>query len=136
MSAWYPVITTGALDDCERFYVTAFDAQVMFRNPWYLHLGFMQHELGFIQHNPDGQLPVFPHITQTRGLSLVVEVDDVTAWYDELQRRRVPPLGPIRPYNQGEPSLTLVDPAGTVLNLVERRSVQQLDPAATFDGFF
>ncbi len=135
MSAWYPVVTTSALDECERFYVAAFDAQVMFRNPWYLHLGFMDHELGFIMHNPDGQLPVFPHTTQTRGLSLVVEVDDVNAFYAELQRREVPPLGPIRPYNQGEPSLALVDPAGTVLNLVERRGTEQIDPAATFSGF-
>lgn len=136
MSAWYPVITTSALEECEAFYTAAFDAEVMFGNAWYLHLKFLGHEIGFIQHNPEGKLPVFPHITQTRGLSLVVEVEDVNETYHDLHRRGVPPLGPIRPYNRGEPSLTLVDPAGTVLNLVEVRGAEKIDPAETLGGFF
>lgn len=121
MRTWYPIVTTAALRECAEFYQNAFDARVLFRNDWYLHLSVSGWEIGFLRPNPPTRLPVFQHTTQTRGLCFALEVPDVSAVYEDLARREVPPLGPLTRFGDGELSFSVVDPAGTVLNIVERR---------------
>ncbi|WP_370306416.1 VOC family protein [Sinimarinibacterium flocculans] len=121
MRTWYPIVTTAALRECADFYQRAFDARVLFRNAWYLHLSVSGWEIGFLRPNPPTRLPVFQHTTQTRGLCLALEVPDVTAVYEDLRRRQIPPLGTLTRFGDGELSFSIVDPAGTVLNVVERR---------------
>jgi len=121
MRSWYPIITTAALRECAEFYQRAFDARVLFRSKWYLHLSVSGMEIGFLRPNPPVRLPVFEHTTQTRGLCLAIEVPDVPAAFEDMRRREIPPLGPLTRYPNGECAFTLVDPAGTVLNVVERR---------------
>ncbi|MES0872891.1 VOC family protein [Sinimarinibacterium thermocellulolyticum] len=121
MRTWYPIITTAALHECADFYQRAFDARVLFRSEWYLHLSVCGGEIGFLRPNPPTRLPVFLHTTQTRGLCLAIEVPDVRAVYEDLQRRQIPPLGTLSRYGDGELSFSVVDPAGTVLNVVARR---------------
>lgn len=121
MRTWYPIVTTAALRECAAFYQRAFDAQVLFRSDWYLHLSVSGWEIGFLLPNPPARLPVFQHTTPTRGLCLALEVPDVAAVYEELQRRRIPPLGTLTRCGDRELSFSVVDPAGTVLSIVERR---------------
>lgn len=116
-----PIITTAALQECAEFYRRAFDARVLFRADWYVQLSLDGWEIGFLQPNHPERLPVFQHTTPTRGLCLAVEVDDVRATYDQLTARGIPPLGPLRQFASGEWSFSVMDPAGVVLNIVERR---------------
>lgn len=120
MRGWYPIVTTVAQRECCEFYQRAFDAKVLFRNEWYAHLSVSQWEIGFLRPNPPGRLPVFAHTTQTRGLCLAIEVSDVAASFAELQRRGVPPLGQLQRFAGGELAFAVVDPAGTVINVLER----------------
>ena len=124
MSAWYPIVTTTALRECCDFYERAFDARVMFRSDWYVQIGVGDWEIGFLRPNPPVRLPVFQHTMQTRGLCLAIEVADVVAVFEDLRRRQIPPLGTLTRFSNGEQAFTVVDPAGTVLNIVERRPAQ------------
>ena len=121
MRTWYPIVTTTALRECADFYQRAFDARIAFRSDWYLHVSLSGWEIGFLRPNPPARLPVFQHTTHTRGLCLAVEVADVPAACAELQRRGISLLGTLTQYAGGEHGFALVDPAGTVLNVVERR---------------
>lgn len=121
MRTWYPIVTTTALRECAEFYQRAFDARIAFHSDWYLHVSLSGWEIGFLRPNPPARLPVFQHTTHTRGLCLAVEVPKVMAAYEDLQRRGIALLGMLTEYGGGEQGFALVDPAGTVLNIVERR---------------
>lgn len=117
----YPIITTPALADCKDFYVRALGAQLLFESDWYVHLAIDGWELGFLHPNPPTRLPVFQHATLSRGLCLALEVPDVQRAYDEFIARGFEPLGRLERYQGGELAFSLMDPAGLVLNVVERR---------------
>lgn len=121
----HPIITTAALQECCEFYQRAFDAQVLFRADWYVQLSVDGWEIGFLKPNAPARLPVFQHSTLTRGLCLALEVADVRAVSEQLAARGVPALGPLRQAANGEWSLSVIDPSGVVLNIVERHT----DPA-------
>jgi uncharacterized glyoxalase superfamily protein PhnB len=121
MNRVHPIVTTPALLDCAAFYERAFDAQVVFRNTWYAHVSLDGWEIGFLHPNPPQRTPVFQQTTPTRGLCLAVEVEDVRATAARLQDRGVALLGPLRSFAHGEVSCSVMDPAGVVLNIVERR---------------
>ena len=117
-----PIITTHALQECAEFYRRAFDARILFRADWYVHLSLDGWEIGFLQPNQPERLPVFQHTAPTRGLCIAVEVDDVRTMHQQLIARGIPPLGPLREFPGGELSFSVMDPAGVVLNIVERRA--------------
>lgn len=48
----------------------------------------------------------------------------VAAVFEDLQRRQIPPPGTLTRFSNGEQSFTIVDPAGTVLNIVDRHPPQ------------
>ncbi len=121
MSRIHPIITTSALQECATFYARAFDAQVMFRAEWYVHVSLDGWELGFLHPDPPQRMPVFQHTTPTRGLCLALEVEDVRAAAERLTARGIALLGPLRSFAHGEVAFSVLDPAGVVLNIVERR---------------
>lgn len=122
MKQLYPIITTPHLAECCEFYQRALGARVLFRQHWYAHLSVSGWEIGFLQPNHPERLPVFQHTSPSRGLCLAVEVEDVRRLHDELLTKGIEPLGGLRRYPNGDLSFSIMDPAGTVLNVVERRS--------------
>jgi catechol 2,3-dioxygenase-like lactoylglutathione lyase family enzyme len=119
----YPIITTLAPAECLEFYRRAFDARVLFKSDWYVHLAVGEWEVGFLRPDPPQRLPVFQHASLARGLCFAVEVEDVAAVYEQIRSRGFEPLGKPERFPNGELAFTLLDPAGVVLNFVERRSV-------------
>jgi catechol 2,3-dioxygenase-like lactoylglutathione lyase family enzyme len=116
----YPIVTTAKPRDCRDFYVRAMDAHVMFDSEWYVHLSIGGWEIGFLKPNQGKRMPVFQHTTLSRGLCIAIEVPDVEVVYEKFVQRRVETLGPPERYPTGESSFSALDPAGVVLNIVER----------------
>jgi predicted enzyme related to lactoylglutathione lyase len=94
---------------------------LLFQTDWYVHLKFVGWEIGFLKPNPPQKLPVFQHAQPSRGLTFAVEVPDVRAVYQQLTERGIDTLGKPEEFPNGEISFSVVDPAGTILNLVEIR---------------
>lgn len=122
MKHLYPIITTAALRECRDFYIKALNARVLFQQDWYVHLSVAGWEIGFLKPNPPKRLPVFQHATATRGLCLALEVDDVQEVHDKFLAKGFDLLGHLTEFPGGEKAFSVMDPAGVVLNIVERSS--------------
>ena len=116
----YPIITTLALAESLAFYRTALDARVLFESDWYVHLAIGNTELGFLRPNPPHKLPVFQHARPSQGLCLAIEVPDVQKIHAQLVQRKIEILGNPEQFPNGEWAFSVLDPAGTILNFVER----------------
>lgn len=120
MKHLYPIVTTAVPLDCRDFYVNALGARVLFQKEWYVHLSVDGWEIGFLQPNPPVRLPVFQHASVTRGLCLAVEVADVRALHAQLVAQNIPRLAELAEFPGSEWAFSVMDPAGVVLNIVER----------------
>jgi catechol 2,3-dioxygenase-like lactoylglutathione lyase family enzyme len=118
---FYPIITTLEPIACRDFYQKALDARVLFETDWYVHLKLGNGEIGFLKPNPPQRLPVFQHARPSAGLTLAIEVPDVKAVYLQMTLRKIETLGKPEKFSNGELSFSVMDPAGVVLNFVERR---------------
>lgn len=116
---FYPIVTTIVPQECRDFYKKTLDARVVFENEWYVHLAIGEREIGFLRPNPPRRLPVFRHARPSSGLTLAFEVPDVSAVYRQFQRWQVETLGKPEESETGEMSLSVLDPAGVILNFVE-----------------
>ena len=121
MKHLYPIVTTPALQACRAFYVDLLGAKVLFEKKRYLHLSVDGWEIGFLHPIQPTKLPIFRHATPSRGLGLVLEVDDVAATYREFVDKGIEILGGLETFEGGERSFAVLDPAGIVLNVLERR---------------
>jgi catechol 2,3-dioxygenase-like lactoylglutathione lyase family enzyme len=129
MKHLYPIITTPMLREARDFYVKVLNARVLFQQDWYVHLSVAGWEIGFLRPNHPMRLPVFQHATLSRGLCLALEVDSVKEMYDELVAKGIELLGPLQRSHGVELSFSLMDPAGIVINVVERHA----EPSGMFE---
>jgi catechol 2,3-dioxygenase-like lactoylglutathione lyase family enzyme len=120
MKHLYPIITTPSVRECREFYVHALSARVLFEQDWYVHLSIDGWEIGFLAPNHPVRLPVFKHASQSRGLCIALEVDDVRALYAEFQSKNIEIFGALEELNGGELVFSVMDPSGQVLNVVQR----------------
>ncbi|TXH04762.1 MAG: hypothetical protein E6R07_06610 [Nevskiaceae bacterium] len=118
----YPIVATPALAECRAFYVKLLNARVLFQKEWYLHLSIEGWEIGFLHPMQPTRLPMFRHATLSRGLCLALEVKDVQSTYDEFLAKGVEILGRLETFDTGEKGFSVLDPAGIVLNIVERHA--------------
>lgn len=121
MSHLYPIVTTPMVRECREFYVSALDARVLFETDWYVQLSMEDFEIGFLQPNPPVRLPMFLHASPSRGLCLVLEIDNVRQLAEQFQAKGITLLAAVEEYPGGEVGFSVIDPAGVVLNIVERR---------------
>lgn len=117
----YPIVTTGAVRECRDFYSRLFNARVLFQQSWYVHLSIDGWEIGFLHPQHPTKLPVFKHAILSRGICLALEVDNVRKLYDEFQEQKVEIFAPIEEFGAGELTFSVLDPAGVVINIVERQ---------------
>ena len=122
MKHLYPIIATPALKECRDFYVKLLSARVLFQKDWYLHLSIDGWEIGFLHPMQPTRLPMFRHATLSRGLCLALEVKDVAATYHEFHDKGIEILGRLESFPGGEKGFSVLDPAGIVLNIVERHA--------------
>jgi catechol 2,3-dioxygenase-like lactoylglutathione lyase family enzyme len=120
MKHLYPIVATPALKECKDFYVRLLNARVMFQKEWYLHLSIDNWEIGFLHPMQPTRLPMFRHATLTRGLCLALEVRDVATTHQEFIDKGIEILGRLETFPSGENGFSVMDPAGIVLNIVER----------------
>lgn len=120
MKHLYPIITTPSLKECRDFYVKALGARVLFQQDWYVHVSIDGWEIGFLKPNPPKRLPVFQQAALTRGLCVALEVPSVQEVHDALVSKGIEILGPLQTFPGGEKAFSVMDPAGVVLNIVER----------------
>lgn len=118
---FYPIVTTVVPQECRDFYKKTLDARVLFESEWYVHLRIGEREIGFLKPNPPQRLPVFRHARPTSGLTLAFEVPDVGAVYRQFMRWGIDTLGKPEESAGGELALSVLDPAGVILNFVEHR---------------
>ena len=121
MKHLYPIVTTGAVKECRDFYSRALGARVLFQKDWYVHLSIDGWEIGFLHPKHPRRLPVFQHATSSRGLCIALEVDNVRELYEELQRQGIEIFGKLEQFADGSLVFSVLDPAGVVLNIVERQ---------------
>jgi catechol 2,3-dioxygenase-like lactoylglutathione lyase family enzyme len=121
----YPIVTTPEPAACRDFYRKALGASVLFEADWYVHLSIGSWELGFLKPNPPQRLPVFQHARPSHGLTLAIEVPDVGAVFRQLAERGIEPLGKPEKFANGELAFSVMDPAGVVLNFVERHGGEE-----------
>ena len=120
MKHLYPIVATPALKECREFYVSLLKARVLFQKEWYLHLSIYGWEIGFLHPMHPTRLPMFRHATLSRGLCLALEVEDVAALHQEFLSKGIETLGVLKQFPGGEQGFSVLDPAGIVLNVVER----------------
>lgn len=118
--SFYPIVTTVVPGECSEFYQHALDARVVFQTEWYVHLRIGTQEIGFLKPNPPQRLPVFRHARPSSGLTLAFEVPDVSAVFRQFQRWKIDTLGKPEESDTGEMAFSVMDPAGVILNFVER----------------
>jgi len=121
MKHLYPIIATPALKECKDFYVRALNAHVLFQNESYLHLSIDGWEIGFLHPMQPTRLPMFRHATLSSGLCLAMEVLDVALTHQAFLDKGVETLGVLETFSNGSLGFSVMDPAGMVLNIVERR---------------
>lgn len=121
MKHLYPIVATPALTECRDFYVLLLNAHVLFQKEWYLHLSIEGWEIGFLHPMQRTRLPMFRHATLSRGLCLALEVHDVLITYQEFVDKGIEILGVLETFPNGEQGFSVMDPAGIVLNIIERR---------------
>ena len=129
MKHLYPIITTPMLYEARDFYVRVLEARVLFQQDWYVHLSIAGWEIGFLRPNHPQRLPVFQHATLSRGLCLALEVDDVREIHRDMLAKGIELLVPLNESHGGELAVSVMDPAGVVLNVVERHS----EPSGIFE---
>jgi catechol 2,3-dioxygenase-like lactoylglutathione lyase family enzyme len=129
MKHLYPIVTTPSLREARDFYVRVLQARVLFQQDWYVHLSISGWEIGFLRPNHPKRLPVFQHATPSRGLCLALEVDNVEEMHDEIVAKGIELLAPLARAHGGELSFSVMDPAGVVLNVVERHA----EPSGMFE---
>lgn len=121
MKHLYPIVATPALKECKEFYARLLNAHVLFEKEWYLHLSIDGWEIAFLHPMQPTRLPMFRHATLSRGLCLALEVLDVALTYQEFRDKGIETLGNLETFPSGESGFSVMDPAGIVLNIVERR---------------
>lgn len=105
---------------CRDFYVNALRARVLFEKNWYVHLAIGTFEIGFLHPDPPVRPPVFQHARLSRGLCFALEVGNVQVLHREFVDKGIQILAPLKQHHTGEYAFSVMDPAGIVLNVVER----------------
>lgn len=117
----YPIVTTKALADCREFYVRLLGGTVVFEAKWYLQLRLNHSEIGFVHPDAPRELPLYRQAIVSKGLSLALEVDNASAELERLRGLGVETLGKPQFSDWGDFHFRLLDPAGTVINVLQRR---------------
>ena len=113
-------IITEKLAATKEFYMDILGFGVTFENEFYLlmHTPGNTSELSFLLPNHPSQQALFQPAFAGQGVYLTIEVDDVDALYEEMQKKNVEIMIAIRDEPWGDRHFAIRDPNGVGIDLV------------------
>lgn len=113
-------IVTSKLAESKAFYQEHLDFGVTFENDFYLllHTPNKQTEISFLLPNHPSQQSLFHAPFGGQGMYLTIEVEDVDALHERLQKAGVPILIAIRDEPWGDRHFAIQDPNGINIDIV------------------
>ena len=113
-------IITEKLAATKEFYMDILGFGVTFENEFYLlmHTPGNTSELSFLLPNHPSQQALFQPAFAGLGVYLTIEVDDVDALYEEMQKKNVEIMIAIRDEPWGDRHFAIRDPNGVGIDLV------------------
>ena len=120
--SFYNGIVTAKLQESKKFYTENLDFSVKFENEWFVLLERDGRELAFMQPNLEFQNPIFRGEYVGKGLWLTVEVNDVEAEYERIQKMGVLIVGELRQEEWGETHFSIADPNGIGIDFVKYKA--------------
>lgn len=121
----YPLITTAKLFEARDFYVRHFGFEVAFQSSWFVYLvgppdrGARGATLAFMAPNHPSN-PPGPESFDGKGMILTVEVADSAAFFERLKAEGAPIHYPLTAEDWGQKRFMVVDPSGTLVDVVEQ----------------
>lgn len=107
-------IITSKLKEVKEFYVNKLGFGVTHEMDWYLqlHTPNKQFDIGFLEPNHETQNPLFQPEFANKGVWFTIELEDVDAMYEEIQKKGIPIVVSLRDEPWGERHFSIVDPIG------------------------
>ena len=122
----YPIIVTDRKDDCRDFWAGRLGFEVGFDSTWFTWLRAADGSASIAFMAPDHpSAPPGPEVFSGQGLCFELEVDDVDAVHDELQRAGVAFGHALQSEPFGQRRFGFADPSGLWVDVV-----QQIEPQA------
>lgn len=119
MKLWAGIVTPH-LQACRDFYVRAFGCNIVFDEDWFVLLELGGGELGLLAPEQVTQHPHFRAATSGRGTWVTIDVEDVQVTWQRLIAQGVTPECEIREESWGDRHFLITDPAGIVVDIVQR----------------
>lgn len=120
-------IITEKLEATKDFYTNNLGFGVTFENDFYLLLHTPNHhaELSFLLPNHPSQQAMFQTPFNGKGVYLTIEVEDVDAYYKELQEKGIPIALELRDEPWGDRHFSIIDPNGIGVDIVTYAAPEQ-----------
>jgi uncharacterized glyoxalase superfamily protein PhnB len=117
----YPIIVTDKLTECRDFYARWFGFDVAFEASWFVYLasaGDRSHGIAFMAADHPSQ-PPGPETFAGKGMFLTLQVADAAREFERLSKAGARIAYPLRDERWGQRRFSLVDPAGTWVDVVQ-----------------
>jgi uncharacterized glyoxalase superfamily protein PhnB len=113
-------IVTEQLIQTKKFYTELLGFGITFENEFYLllHTPNRGAEISFLLPHHPSQQPLFQKPFTGQGVYVTLEVDDVDAWYEQLQRKGVAIAIALREEPWGDRHFAIVDPNDIGIDIV------------------
>lgn len=113
-------IITSKLKEIKEFYVTQLGFGITAELDWFLqlHTPNKEFEISFLTPNHESQPPLFQAEFANKGVYLTIEVEDVDAKYEEIKKKGIPIVIPIKDEVWGDRHFSIVDPIGIGIDFV------------------
>jgi len=113
-------VITEKLAESKKFYQEVLGFGVTFENEFYLlmHTPNYQAEIAFLLPDHPSQQPLFQTKYSGKGMYFTIEVEDVDALYEKIQKKKVEIKIPIRDEPWGDRHFAIKDPNGIGIDIV------------------
>ncbi len=114
-------IVTEKLAETKHFYTSVLNFGITFENEFYLlmHTPNQESEISFLLPNHPSQQPLFHKPFTGQGMYLTLEVEDVDAIYDTIQKAGVKIHIELRDEPWGDRHFAILDPNGIGIDIVK-----------------
>lgn len=127
--SYYPVLMTERVAETAAFFERYLRFSAVFSSDWYVHLRSIEDEsvnLAVLDAHHE-TVPTIARGATAAGLLLNFEVDDVDAWYVELEAAGLPIVQPLRDEDFGQRHFIVADPNGVLIDIIK-----PIPPSAEF----
>ncbi|MES0882724.1 VOC family protein [Roseibium sp. SCP14] len=118
---YYPVLMTDKVSETARFYTENFRFKAVFEADWYVHLQSEEDEkvnLAILDQSHE-TIPAEGRGNGAGGVLINFEVEDVDAFYEQVQEKGLPILLPLRDEPFGQRHFITKDPNGVLIDIIK-----------------